>query len=174
MTPFARFIKETPMKTYRLPLLAALVSGALLAMSGSAMAHAEPETATPPQAGGKGTITMVIGHGCEDSSGTLYDTDRVGVELPKGFTVLSVPAHPGWASTTTASATGTRVQWTTKGAKLGKQTKGTYAIKVTYPPKKGTYGLPTIQYCGKRSTAWIQKTVGGVEPDLPLPTLAVR
>ena len=162
------------MKTSALPLLVTLAGGGLLALSGSAMAHAEPETAVPPKAGGKGTINMVIEHGCEDSSGMLYDTDRVVVELPRGFAVLSVPAHAGWTSTTAPSGGGTRVQWTTKGAKLGKQTRGTFAIKVTYPAKKGTYGLPTIQYCGKRSTAWIQKSVGGVEPELPLPTLPVN
>ena len=165
---------NTTRPSLRAALTAALTVAALLALCGTALAHAEPEMATPPKAGGKGTISMIIGHGCEDASGTLYDTDRVVVELPKGFTVLSVPVHAGWTSTAAPSGGGTRVQWTTKGAKLGKQTRGTYAIKVVYPAKKGTYGLPTIQYCGKRSTAWIQKTVGGVEPDLPLPTLTVQ
>ncbi|MGI9188139.1 MAG: DUF1775 domain-containing protein [Gaiellales bacterium] len=177
MTTYPQDIKEHPMNPTRRPLRAALAAAlagtALLALAGTALAHAEPETATPPKAGAKGTLTMVIGHGCEDAAGTLYDTDRVVVELPKGFTVLSVPAHAGWFATTAAAGGGTRVQWTTKGAKLGKQTKGRFAVKVTYPTKKGTYGLPTIQYCGKRSTAWIQKPVGGVEPDLPLPMLTV-
>lgn len=166
------------MKIIRLPLRAALGTAltgvALSALAGSAMAHAEVEATPPPKAGGKGTITMVIGHGCKDAVDTLYATDRVVVELPKAFTVLAVPTHTGWASSTTAAGSGTRVQWTTKGAKLGEHSKGLFAIKVTYPLKKGTYGLPTIQYCGKRSTAWIQKTVGGVEPDLPLPTLTVK
>lgn len=146
----------------------------LLCLVAAAQAHVEPTTNGTARAGAKGVITMNIEHGCEDAAGKLYDTDRIVTQLPKGFTGVTVPAHAGWTGTATSTGSGTRVQWTTKGAKLGRHTMGRFSIGVTYPTKAGTYGLPTIQYCAGRSTAWIEKPVGGVEPDLPLPTLVVK
>jgi hypothetical protein len=49
-----------------------------------------------------------------------------------------------------------------------------FRIKVRFPAKAGVYGLPTVQYCGTSSIAWIEKDVGGAEPEHPLPTVTVK
>ena len=158
----------------RAALGAALAAAALLALTGTALGHAEAVPTGTPKAGAAGTIIMHIGHGCEDAAGRTYDTDRIVVQLPAGFTNVTGPKHAGWVGTVAATGAGTRVQWKTTGAKLGKHTHGEFSIRMTYPSRKGSYGLPTVQYCANRSTAWIEKPVGGVEPDLPLPMITVR
>ena len=153
---------------------AVLAVGITVVVAGTAYAHVEPTTNGTPKAGAKGVITLHLEHGCEDAAGKLYATDRIVTQLPKSFSDVKAPAHAGWTGIVEATRTGTRVTWTAKGATLGKHTPGAFTMSVTYPMKAGTYGLPTVQYCAGRSTAWIQKSVGGVEPDLPLPTLTVK
>ena len=169
-------MKENHMKRRRLLWQPLIVGAALVALglTGVAQAHVEVTTNNAPEKGTTGIITMHIEHGCEDAGGTLYDTDRIVTQLPKAFTGVTLPKHRGWTGTVTATSSGTRVQWKTTGAKLGKHTPGKFAIAVAYPAKPGMFGLPTVQYCGSRSTAWIQKSVGGVEPDFPLPTIKVN
>ena len=160
------------------PLRAALIAAAAgcvpLALAATAFAHVEPMTNHVPKAGARGVITMHIEHGCKNAAGTLFDTNRITTQPPKAFTGVTVPAHAGWTGTVTRTSTGTRVTWTANGTTLGKHTPGAFKIAVTYPSRKGRYGLPTVQYCGGRSTAWIERTVNGVEPDFPLPILTVR
>ena len=150
------------MKRRRLLWQPLIVGAALVALglTGVAQAHVEVTTNNAPVEGTTGIITMHIEHGCEDAGGTLYDTDRVVTQLPKAFTGVTLPKHRGWTGTVTATSSGTRVQWKTTGAKLGKHTPGKFAIAVAYPAKPGMFGLPTVQYCGslirRRSLVRIQ------------------
>ena len=55
-----------------------------------------------------------------------------------------------------------------------KSTAKDFGIRVRFPANAGVYGLPTVQYCGKASIAWIEKPVDGEEPEHPLPTVTVN
>lgn len=158
-------------------LVIMLVVG-LLAVVGisSAAGHATAQKyGGTPTADGYGAFWMRIPHGCMDAKGNTLGTTRVVVFLPNAFQSAKPQQIAGWKSSVRQLKSGVRrVQWVATGAALRDDEFQDFGITVQYPAKARTYGLPTIQYCGaSHRTAWIERMVGDVEPEHPMPTITV-
>jgi len=142
---------------------------ALLAMTGTAQGHADVEDSGFKR-NSVGTVKVHIQHGCTAEDAATTSVDRVVVLVPKSFPAATPKRVAGWHATTKMTSEGRRVEWHRMAIKSAAKDFG---INVRFPAKAGVYGLPTVQYCGTSSIAWIEKAVGGEEPEHPLPTVTV-
>lgn len=151
----------------RLVIPAALLA-LLAAVPTAAHAHADADGAQGARPGSTGTVPIAIAHGCGGESGALRKVDRVAVLVPRSFTAVRPLAARGWSASASRVGDGTRVEWrATAGGALSPR----FRIAVRFPTASGTYPLPTVQYCGRDSIAWIQRGAGA---ERPAPTVAVR
>lgn len=154
-------------RTLHRPLL--LASLAVLATAGIASGHADVDDSGFKR-NTTGTVTVHIQHGCGAENAAASAVDRVVVLVPRSFATATPRAVKGWQATMSMTGEGHRLEWRRIARKsIAKN----FGIRVRFPAKAGTYGLPTVQYCGKASIAWIEKPVGGDEPEHPLPTVTV-
>lgn len=152
---------------HRLPLTIAAIA-ALLVVAATAAAHADIADSTSAR-GAKARLTVSIEHGCGAESASVDAVDRVAIQLPRAFGRPAPVAMPGWSSTVTGGGP-YRVVWTRGRAEAF---AGDLRLTTRNPAKPGAYAIPTVQYCGAASIAWIERAVGGVEPDHPVPTVTV-
>lgn len=132
-------------------------------------AHGHADTGgSSAQPGTTGRVEIAIAHGCGGEAGALEKVDRVAVLVPPQFGSVRGVTVPGWTVTGTPGPKGTRVEWR---ARRGGAEAPTFALRVRYPTRAGTYLLPTVQYCGADSIAWIQR---GADAERPAPTVIVR
>lgn len=138
------------------------------AVPAAAHAHADANGAQGARPGSTGTVPIAIAHGCGGERGALAKVDRVAVLVPRSFTAVRPLAERGWTASARRTGDGTRVEWrATAGGALTPR----FRIAVRYPTTSGTYPLPTVQYCGRDSIAWIQRGAGA---ERPAPVVAVR
>jgi uncharacterized protein YcnI len=149
--------------------IAPLALIALLAAAGTASAHVSITDSTAKQSAA-GRLTVAVEHGCGAESSSVGSVDRVALSLPAAFGAPSPVAPAGWRATASRSGSAYRVQWTRTTAKTF---GGRLVLRAANPAKAGTYAIPVVQYCGTSSIAWIEKAVGGVEPDHPVPTVKI-
>lgn len=152
----------------RRPLMVAAL--ALLTTAGVAQGHAEVED-TGFKRNGVGTVKVHVQHGCTAESAAATAVDRVVVLVPKAFPSATPKRVTGWHAATKKTPEGRRIEWHRMDRA---STAKDFRINVRFPAKAGVYGLPTVQYCGASSIAWIEKAVGGEEPEHPLPTVTVK
>jgi uncharacterized protein YcnI len=147
-----------------------IVAVALLATTGAAYGHVHAED-TGFKRNSKGTVMVYIEHGCGAENDTAAAVDHVVVLVPKGFAAAAPKRVNGWQASSKLTAEGHRVEWKRT---VPRSTARQFRIAVRFPAKAGVYGLPTVQSCGASSIAWIEKAVGGEEPEHPLPTVTVN
>ena len=157
----------TTIPNLRRPLLVAAL--ALLTTTGVAYGHADVEDSGFKR-NSIGTVKVHIEHGCTAEDAATAAVDRVVVLVPKSFPSATPKRVAGWHATTKMTSEGRRVEWHRMAIKSAAKEFG---INVRFPAKAGVYGLPTVQYCGTSSIAWIEKAVVGEEPEHPLPTVTV-
>ncbi len=143
---------------------------ALCATTGVAYGHAHPDDVGFKR-NAKGTVMVHIEHGCGAEDDAASAVDRVVMLVPKGFTAVTPKRVKGWQASSKRTAEGQRLEWQRTAPT---STAGEFRFAVRFPAKAGVYGLPTVQYCGESSIAWIEKSVGGQEPEHPLPTVTVK
>lgn len=153
---------------HRLPICLVAVAALLVGAAG-ASAHADV-TSSNARHSAKTRLTVVIEHGCSAEGASVDAVDRVALQVPGVFASVSPVTIPGWRASMTMSGAAHRITWTRTGAT---SFAGRLSLTAVNPAKPGTYPLPVVEYCGKASIAWIQKPVGGVEPEHPLPVLKV-
>jgi uncharacterized protein YcnI len=153
-----------------LRLSLALAALALLGVTASASGHADVE-GSGFQRNTTGTVTVHIQHGCSAENIKAGAVDRVVVLVPKAFPSAKPKSTTGWHATAKMTSEGRRLEWHRMNRA---STAKDFRISVRFPAKAGVYGLPTVQYCGASSIAWIEKAVGGEEPEHPLPTVTVK
>jgi uncharacterized protein YcnI len=158
----------TTLPNLRRPLMVAAL--ALLTTAGIAHGHADVEDSGFKR-NSKGALTVHIEHGCAAENAAASAVDRVVVLVPNSFPTATPKSVKGWRATMTMTAEGHRLEWKRVARK---STAKDFGIRVRFPAKAGVYGLPTVQYCGKTSIAWIEKPVDGEEPEHPLPTVTVK
>jgi uncharacterized protein YcnI len=158
----------TTIPNLRRPLMMAAL--ALLTTAGIAHGHADVEDRGFKR-NSKGALTVHIEHGCAAENAAASAVDRVVVLVPNSFSTATPKSVKGWRATMTMTAEGHRLEWKRVARK---STAKDFGIRVRFPAKAGVYGLPTVQYCGKTSIAWIEKPVDGEEPEHPLPTVTVK
>ena len=143
---------------------------ALFATTGAAYGHAHADD-TGFKRSAKGSVMIHIEHGCAAENDAAAAVDSVVVLVPKSFAAVAPKRVKGWQASSKRIAEGHRVEWKRT---VPTSTAGEFRIAVRFPAKAGVYGLPTVQYCGTSSIAWIEKDVGGAEPEHPLPTVTVK
>ncbi len=153
-----------------LPRSLPIAALALLATTSAAYGHAHADD-TGFKRNAKGTVMVHIEHGCGAENDAAAAVDRVVVLVPKGFPAAAPKRVNGWQASSKLTAEGHRLEWQRTAPK---STAGKFRMAVRFPSKAGVYGLPTVQYCGTSSIAWIEKAVGGEEPEHPLPTVTVK
>jgi len=158
----------TTLPNLRRPLMVAAL--ALLTTAGIAHGHADVEDSGFKR-NSKGAVTVHIEHGCGSENAAASAVDRVVVLVPNSFSTATPKSVKGWRATMTMTAEGHRMEWKRVARK---STAKDFGIRVRFPANAGVYGLPTVQYCGKASIAWIEKSVDGEEPEHPLPTVTVN
>jgi uncharacterized protein YcnI len=158
----------TTLPSLRRPLMVAAL--ALLTTAGIAHGHADVEDSGFKR-NSKGAVTVHIEHGCGAENAAASAVDRVVVLVPNSFSTATPKSVKGWRATMTMTAEGHRMEWKRVARK---STAKDFGIRVRFPANAGVYGLPTVQYCGKASIAWIEKPVDGEEPEHPLPTVTVN
>ena len=158
----------TTLPSLRRPLMVAAL--ALLTTAGIAHGHADVDDSGFKR-NSKGAVTVHIEHGCGAENAAASAVDRVVVLVPNSFPTATPKSVKGWRSTMTMTAEGHRMEWKRVARK---STAKDFGIRVRFPANAGVYGLPTVQYCGKASIAWIEKPVDGEEPEHPLPTVTVK
>jgi hypothetical protein len=158
----------TTIPNLRRPLMMAAL--ALLTTAGIAHGHADVEDSGFKR-NSVGTVKVHIQHGCTAEGAAASTVDRVAVLVPKSFPSATPKRVVGWHAETKMTSEGRRLEWHRMART---STAQDFRIKVRFPAKAGVYGLPTVQYCGTSSIAWIEKDVGGAEPEHPLPTVTVK
>jgi uncharacterized protein YcnI len=158
----------TTLPSLRRPLMVAAL--ALLTTAGIAHGHADVDDSGFKR-NSKGAVTVHIEHGCGAENAAASAVDRVVVLVPNSFSTATPKSVKGWRATMTMTAEGHRMEWKRVARK---STAKDFGIRVRFPANAGVYGLPTVQYCGKASIAWIEKPVDGEEPEHPLPTVTVN
>jgi uncharacterized protein YcnI len=151
----------------RLLMLAFL---AVLATAGSAHGHAEVED-SGFRRNAAGTVIVHIQHGCGAESAAAGAVDRVVVLVPRIFPSARPTSVSGWQAASKLTPDGHRLEWRRVARR---STVQDFGIRVRFPAKAGVYGLPTVQYCGTSSIAWIQRPAAGADAEHPLPTVTVR
>lgn len=153
-----------------MPVRSLVCSALLLCLfATTAAGHAEIDAASFAP-GTRGTVTIHIPHGCSSETGAVADTTRVSALVPRGFTAVRPRSPRGWTVRLTTMGQGQRVEWTRTVKRSGVLD---FTLSVRFPTRVGTFALPTVQYCGKRSVAWIERSVAGEEPDHPAPLVVV-
>ena len=142
----------------------------ILVLAATAAAHADIADSSSAH-GAKARLTVTIEHGCTAEGASVNAVDRVAIALPAAFG-KPVPQTPnGWRAAVSRDGGAYRVVWSHT---QGKGFTGRLTLTAVNPAKAGTYAIPTVQYCGSASIAWIEKSVGGVEADHPVPTVSIR
>lgn len=147
-------------------------SAALITSAAPASAHATAQLyGSTPTAGGYGHLFIRIPHGCEGG----LATDTIKVQLPAGFSGVKPQAKAGWnVAVVKAADQPTEVTWS--GGSLADAHFDDFGISVKYPSAAGTYALPTVQYCGTATAAWVEVPAAGQDPHSlakPAPTVKV-
>jgi len=147
-------------------------SAAVLASLTPVSAHATVQLyGSTPTAGGYGHMFLRIPHGCEGG----LATDTIKVQLPAEFSAVKPQAKSGWnVAVTKATGQPTEVVWS--NGSLADANFDDFGISVKYPSTAGTYAIPTVQYCGTSSVAWIEVPAAGQDPHSlakPAPTVQV-
>lgn len=144
-----------------LVVLAALI--AVPVLSGTAKAHVEITTQQAP-AGKPVKLELEIGHGCDGAA-----TTSLVVQVPPQASGAKALPTDGWQ----ASTSGSTLTW--KGGPLADHDVQTYPFRATLSGQKGDQvAFKSIQRCeGGASTAWIQSTAGGAEPEYPAPAVTL-
>jgi periplasmic copper chaperone A len=149
----------------RLVLIAAATSTAVLAVSGAASAHIDPDPARA-QAGSRLTVGFTVEHGCSGSP-----TVQLDMRLPEGVTD-PVPEPPdGWDGSV-ATVDGDMIV-TFAGGRLPDDVEGTFSVTMTLPPAPdSTIYFPFVQRCEVDQIRWIGiPAEPGDELDEPAPAM---
>ena len=144
-----------------------LVPAAALLACVSAQAHVTLP-AGGAAAGSTYTAAFRVGHVCKDAQSTT----AVRVRLPAGFTLLEVPARPGWK----VSQTATEVRWEAEKPEfaLPRSERGTFVVQGRLTDKPGTLWFPVLQTCDKGQADWATIPAGEAEkPAFPAARLDV-
>jgi uncharacterized protein YcnI len=161
--------KNTPAKVL-LGILAA--AAACLTSVAPASAHASIQLYGSNATVAKyGHMFIRIPHGCEGG----LATDTIKVQLPAAFTAVKPQAKAGW-NVAVAKATGQPTEVTWSGGSLPDTNFDDFGISVKYPSAAGTYAIPTVQYCGTASAAWVEVAAHGQDSHSlakPAPTVTV-
>lgn len=170
------------MPTLRRSIAIVTAAGALVA---SAVVGATPASAhaiielngAPAYAGRTSIMTMEIQHGCLPSLATT----RVVVSFSKLFGPVTPLPVKGWSAATGTRANGTKyIEWKTTSGPRPFGTPTYLPIRITWPKRAGTYGLPTKQLCVDGGsyywyTPWQPASENVPSPPLtPLPTVIVK
>jgi uncharacterized protein YcnI len=130
----------------RLPVVAAFVSGSLMA---PAMAHITlpPESAL---AGSNYEAAFRVGHPCQGAELTT----GVEVALPKGFVLTTAQPRPGWS----LQARPDKVIWTVTDASqaIASGIKITFVLRGKLPEQTGTLWFKVRQTCEHGVADWDQ------------------
>jgi len=155
-----------------------LAFSAVLLTASLASAHISMVT-TPAQADSTTKLTFGVGHGCEDANGH-YDTAKIRIEIPAGFTSVRPLALPGFGKPTVirTGTTVTAVEWTKATADILDDDDSYYepTIRARTPNAPFTKVTFTIVQTCRAGNADITTTwTGPDEPsnDTPGPTLFI-
>ena len=144
-------------------LIAALVAiVATFLLAAPARAHVEINRTSVP-AGKPVKVDFEIGHGCDGAA-----TTGLVVQVPAGVEAKALPTA-GWKPATR----GATISW--KGGPLADHDHQAFPFRATFYGEKGDeIALRAIQNCeGGASTAWIQPSSGGAEPEHPAPVVTL-
>lgn len=126
---------------------------------------------SPAKADGYGHMFMRIPHGCEGG----LATDTIKIQLPADFQSVKPQFKSGWKAAVSKNAAGQfEVSWS--GGSLPDDQFDDFGMSVKFPKKAGDYALPTVQYCGSSSVAWIEVAHNGQDShslDKPAPVVKV-
>lgn len=132
-------------------------SAAVLTSVAPVSAHATVQLyGSTPTAGGYGHMFIRIPHGCEGG----LATDTIKVQLPAGFSGVKPQAKAGW-NVSVAKADGQPTEITWSNGSLADSQFDDFGISVKYPSAAGTYAIPTVQYCGSATAAWVEIPAAG-------------
>lgn len=162
-----------------------VAAGILALWAAPAGAHITPDKDEVP-AGSYNTVTLSVGHGCEDSP-----TKELVVEVPEGLNTVTPQIHPGWKITVQKEALNPPVtdahgeELTERhksvtftadpGGELPDGFRDTFTIGFKTPETEGEYMFfKTVQKCAEGETAWIEEYTGeGEEPEHPSPVVLI-
>jgi periplasmic copper chaperone A len=141
-------------------LFATVLPAALLAGPVAGSAFADTPTPVAPTSGGPGTVTFAAAAG-------QTPIKTIEVDLPIGTPLrdVSVPATPGWTSSTTKAAlpscgdeTVSSVTWTATGGGIAAQHTGSFAIQVGSFPKTDQMEFDgVVTYADGKVANWTQQ-----------------
>jgi uncharacterized protein YcnI len=145
---------------------------AVIAQSSSVSAHASLQLyGSTAKADGYGHMFLRIPHGCDGG----LPTDTIKVQLPADFQSVKPQSKYGWKTSVTKNASGQfEVSWS--GGALPDDSFDDFGLSVKYPKKSGTFYVPSVQYCGSSSVAWIETPQAGQDPhslEHPAPSVEV-
>lgn len=147
-------------------------SSALIAVAIPASAHASVQLyGSTPTAGGYGHMFIRIPHGCDGG----LSTDTIKVQVPAEFASVKPQAKAGW-NVAVVKAAGQPTEITWSGGSLLDANFDDFGISVKYPSIAGTYPIPTVQYCGTATVAWVEVPAAGQDSHSlakPAPTVNV-
>ena len=179
MTMFMTSAARAPLVTLSL----ALTLGALVALPGTAAAHATLESST---AAANSTFTAVIriGHGCDGAA-----TDRLTVELPDGVIAAKPMPKAGWTLATeigaydktydyygTPMAEGVRrIVWSEGSLSDAFYDEFVFRARITDLPDGTELPIRVTQSCGDAQVAWTEIAAPRQDPhDLPHPAPVLK
>ncbi|VWX63354.1 conserved hypothetical protein [Burkholderiales bacterium 8X] len=145
---------------------ASVLVGSLVALGAtSVFAHVTlpPGGAT---AGADYEAAFRVGHACKDTKATTGLT----VRLPKGFTLVDVPARRGWKTEIRKAGDG-EVQWTAESPStaLPASEKTEFLLRGKLPVTPGPLYFKVLQSCDQGSADWAQLPAGGADEKLEYP-----
>lgn len=144
-------------------IMSFVVTTAVLAFSGQAMAHAHfnPSNVAPSYAG---PMAIQIGHGCSGQA-----TEKVTLYVPEGI-VVSPVAKPGWlVSSIETNGRVSRIVWS--GNSLASSQKDEFAFAIVAPVNQGAVSMAVKQECANGELFW-QDTAA--KASFPVPRFNVR
>jgi uncharacterized protein YcnI len=162
-----------------------VAAGILALWAAPAGAHITPDKDEVP-AGSYNTVTLSVGHGCEDSP-----TKELVVEVPEGLNTVTPQVKPGWKITVQKEALDPPVtdahgeelterhKTVTFTADAGNELpdgfRDTYTIGFKTPETEGEHMFfKTIQKCAEGENPWIEEYTGeGEEPEFPSPVVLI-
>lgn len=127
-------------------IMSFVVTGAVLAFSGQAMAHAHfnPSNVAPGYAG---PMAIQIGHGCSGQA-----TERVTLYVPANV-VVSPVAKPGWlVSSSEINGKIDQIVWS--GNSLASSQKDEFAFAIVAPANQGAVSMAVKQECANGELFW--------------------
>ena len=158
-------------------LAAALIAAPLvIASAAPASAHAIVDIGgDPAYAGRTSTMTLEIQHGCLENEAGI---DKVAAYFDKDYVKVKPQAVEGWTSSVKRAGKTTKVVWKLTGDVPAFNTPVFFPMDITWPRKRGVYGLPVRQWCDGATNIWDEPdgpaTAGKPSPPLyPLPQIKV-